>query len=1193
MKRGKKRGLNRAIPIALLVALSMTCYGQFAGGRGTREDPWQIETAEHLANMREFAGDEHRGAYFLQIADIDLDVDPWNEGEGWEPIGSDERGHFSGTYNGGRFSISNLMINRETEHIGLFGILRAATIRNVGLKNVRISGGHYVGGIAGRMFAEEGAIIQQSYVSGSITGHAFVGGIVAAMQEGEGVIEDCYSTATLTIREQHGGGGIVAEVQQGRIFRCYSIGAFDVEHVDESMGAIIGFLHDGEVNNIHFSPDLSRVEQAVGTRPDEFRPNTTEQMMQRDTYEEYNFDEVWHIRDGASFPYFQWQGEEPEEHNLPPMLPPSDLRATAGNRLVNLSWTAPGDEDNRPDGYIVYRDERRINDELLRETEYQDRNLTNFTPYSYYVTAVYGESESMPSNVANAVPFSFPGGAGTEDNPYHISTAAELNGIRHFDYHFIQTANIDLGVAPWNEGEGWVPIGSDANNPFRGSYNGDNYYISGLTINRPEGTYQALFGSFAGQVIENVGLRDVDITGRMMVAGLIGNISGASTVRYCYVSGNILSTTSLAYIGGLVAYQSGAGSNLHDCYTNVNVVTTTEAGNQYAGGVISYLYNGQARRCYAAGSVATAVATTRSGAVIGEVRLEAAAFSHLYWNTDTATVNRGIGNVQNVPGNTTMQLMQANTYTGFDFDRVWRIDAGTSFPYLQWEGEEAGEHNRPALLPPQNLTGTGGNTVVNLNWMQPPDIMGRPNGYNVYRDDERINEALVVATQYQDTGLQNWTNYSYYVTAVYEGAESIPGNVIRTTTTAFAGGYGSPNNPYLVENEEQLNGIRLLPDANYLQTDDIMIAAETWIPIGESAANSFRGNYNGDGHTISGISMIGGNYLGLFGYVTTGAILKNIGLINVNVREAGIYSGTLAGVVSNSTVSNCYAAGTMNAINRAGGLFGIVQGSQVIDCWSNVDFTGTIGASGGLIGTISHNSIISGCISRGSTISTQAGTSDIGGLIGWVNSGTVSNSYSRSRVTAHNTATNVGGLIGRNQGNVVNSYAIGRIVAGANSVGGLIGNNTGNVTNSYWDINSTERENSAGGEGKTTQQMVYPYAQENTYNNWNFETIWFHDENRFYNGGYPALRHQIEEAGALDTPELTIEIRTVDNVDRVFITWEAVEGANSYRIYASHNPIAANWGQPVDIVAGTEFSEAVDEQQIKFYYVVASAEEAP
>lgn len=66
----------------------LTGRGEFAGGSGTSGDPWLISTPEHLNNVRNYLEEEHKDKHFEQINTISLDVYPWNEGNGWLPIGS-------------------------------------------------------------------------------------------------------------------------------------------------------------------------------------------------------------------------------------------------------------------------------------------------------------------------------------------------------------------------------------------------------------------------------------------------------------------------------------------------------------------------------------------------------------------------------------------------------------------------------------------------------------------------------------------------------------------------------------------------------------------------------------------------------------------------------------------------------------------------------------------------------------------------------------------------------------------------------------------------------------------------------------------------------------------------------------------------------------------------------------------------
>jgi len=105
----KTNQLNSFLTTALIVLAALfstqTKAQDFAGGTGDPGDPYQVAMAEHLNNVRNYLS-----SHFIQTADIDLDVSPYNEGNGWEPIGTSAN-QFSGSYNGQQYKISNLFIN--------------------------------------------------------------------------------------------------------------------------------------------------------------------------------------------------------------------------------------------------------------------------------------------------------------------------------------------------------------------------------------------------------------------------------------------------------------------------------------------------------------------------------------------------------------------------------------------------------------------------------------------------------------------------------------------------------------------------------------------------------------------------------------------------------------------------------------------------------------------------------------------------------------------------------------------------------------------------------------------------------------------------------------------------------------------------------------------------------------------------
>ena len=185
----RKRVLILMLSVALGI-MAINIFAQFAGGDGSEANPWQIETAEQLDAIRgEYLGADN---YFIQIADIDLGVEPYNEGEGWVPIGT-----FRGYYDGNGYVVKNLTINRNTTYQGLFGQIHGSSIiKNLGLIDANVVGGTHVGGIVS--YTNSNAKVERCYINGKVQGACYVGGIVGTHGTGAGTrIEDCYSAANI------------------------------------------------------------------------------------------------------------------------------------------------------------------------------------------------------------------------------------------------------------------------------------------------------------------------------------------------------------------------------------------------------------------------------------------------------------------------------------------------------------------------------------------------------------------------------------------------------------------------------------------------------------------------------------------------------------------------------------------------------------------------------------------------------------------------------------------------------------------------------------------------------------------------------------------------------------------------------------------------------------------------------------
>jgi hypothetical protein len=132
--------LAAALPAILL--LSAPAQAQFAGGSGTAEDPYQVQTLQQLQLI---ADSVYLNRHFIQVADIDAsETEHWNDGRGFRPIGWPEAPDggrpFSGSYYGNGHSIGYLHIDRkEHDEIGLFGRV-TGKLENMVLDSVRVSG---------------------------------------------------------------------------------------------------------------------------------------------------------------------------------------------------------------------------------------------------------------------------------------------------------------------------------------------------------------------------------------------------------------------------------------------------------------------------------------------------------------------------------------------------------------------------------------------------------------------------------------------------------------------------------------------------------------------------------------------------------------------------------------------------------------------------------------------------------------------------------------------------------------------------------------------------------------------------------------------------------------------------------------------------------------------------------------------
>ena len=262
---------------------------------------------------------------------------------------------------------------------------------------------------------------------------------------------------------------------------------------------------------------------------------------------------------------------------------------------------------------------------------------------------------------------------------------------------------------------------------------------------------------------------------------------------------------------------------------------------------------------------------------------------------------------------------------------------------------------------------------------------------------------------------------------------------------------------------------------HYVLTENVTLPSEShWTPIGDSSISPFVGSFDGGGNTLSGLSLDSANlnYQGMFGYVSAGAIIENLGLIDVNARGYS-YVGSLVGYSLNSTVQNCYAkGGYVRGYSYVGGLVGYNYSSStgtVQNSYAQVDVTGTNDYVGGLVGCSYGWWGATNRVQNSYATGTVIGNGRyVGGLVGWFSgeggsTNTVQNSYATGSVTG--TGRYVGGLVGwlGSNSTVRNSYATGNVIGTGDSVGGLVGCNNDSWVETSYAAGAVEGNSEVGG----------------------------------------------------------------------------------------------------------------------------------
>lgn len=255
--------------VLILVLLRAQADSFYAGGTGTREDPYQIATCEQLQEMR-----QNLSSFYILINDIDCQSIV--QGVGWEPVGKDWGTPFSGVLNGRGYTITNFGVATSSTYIGLFGILNSANVLDVtldkGMTNKKIFGeGYhgYIGALAGHVYTSKVSgvhsnipiqatssawyvggligevrysVVTRSSVNASTTADAYIGGLIGSSVNMMTITSSYSSGSVYGVSNT---GGLVGYSSTGRIDKTYSASNVIVTGGDATSGGLVGYFRYG------------------------------------------------------------------------------------------------------------------------------------------------------------------------------------------------------------------------------------------------------------------------------------------------------------------------------------------------------------------------------------------------------------------------------------------------------------------------------------------------------------------------------------------------------------------------------------------------------------------------------------------------------------------------------------------------------------------------------------------------------------------------------------------------------------------------------------------------------------------------------------------------------------------------------------------------------------------------------------
>ena len=1019
----------------------------------------EIKTPEDLDAIR-----NNVNGNFIIKNEIDL-----SEYENWIPIPG-----FTGKLFGDKNTISNLTITSGT-NVGLFETLGAtAEVHDITFENVNINTATLSGAVAGT--TQSGSLVKGIKVTGNISTTYTAGGIVS---NNNGTIENCTVEAEINADSAVSKAGGIVATNYGKIKGCYvkgkvkSINGSSATYAGHAGGIagncnsgseIIECINESEVTGEHIAGGI------VGNVIDATKITKC-----------YNIGKVKQTARWGAYIGGIVGSSSPDNNvtindcfnigKLEGTKFVGGIVASANNKVTiensynvgKINSTAGSKGAILATGNASIANAYYITEGCIVNTTYGDKGTeletyeegtkqANYAGFDFETIWEIQEGKSMPYLKGMAVPekviienidTKFQGeGKGTEEDPYQIKTAEDMNNVRKSPTTNFKIMNeIDL-----SEYENWEPIQN-----FTGKLMGEGNKVSNLTITSGSnvGLFESLgetaevediifenvnitgstgyTGTVAGQTENGSIIKGIKVTGNIgsgnRVGGIVGNSSGK--IVGAITKGKVTTTyTSTSYIGGIIGYSNNANSEITECINESEVI-----GKYYVGGIIGY-GNGSVTKSYNEGriKIESTASSTYVGGIVGYIYRTNVTTVEDCYNIGEIEGNKYAGGIVGYPGaKTTIN----NNY-----------NAG-------------------------KITSTAGNAGAIVGTTYSGFVL--TNAYYITEGSIVQGEGTEIATYEEGTKQAIYTGFDFDTIWEIQEGKSMPylkgmvvpeKVIIENIDTKFQGeGKGTEEDPYQIKTKEDLKNIEKSLSACFKLMNDIDLQEEeNWEPI-----QNFTGKLRGKGNRISNLTITSGTNVGLFESLGATAEVDDIIFENVNITGSTGYTGTVAGQTENgSIIKGIKVTGNISSGSHVGGIVGYNQGT-IENCSVDMEISGTRQYTGGIAGQASGK--IVGAITKGKVTTSYTSTSYVGGIAGYSDSNSeIIECINESEVIGKNCA---GGIIGygSGSGNIKKTYNEGKIKS-QSYVGGIVGqlpsSTTMTIENCY-NIGEVEGDQYTGG----------------------------------------------------------------------------------------------------------------------------------